>query len=153
MSSTRFVDWNVFLDEYDNERRDKTEHYLAAIRHDLHGIAALIRSAAGEKGVESPRLKDMYLGSEGDDDAPIKPPEGHGYDCEGDKGDFDKGYALPGIDTDSDEPLSEEWAKVTAQEKAMWAACFGASIIDYQPGKLDQQEGTPTWLANLADNS
>jgi len=146
VSSTRFVDWNYYLDEVEWKHRSKLDHYLSAIRFDLNVIIHVFRQFCGDKESLPPELEKMFMEFRSGDepDSPtttvLKPPPGHGYGMDGVNGDFEKGYGLPGIDTDSDAPLSEEWQRATREQKAIWMGAFAGSIVSYTPGRLDKEQ-------------
>jgi hypothetical protein len=116
-----FIDWVAYL-EVKEESRSKLDHYMVALRHDVHVLIDAVRglfvSTTGPTPVE--RLFLTGRSAEEADADEFKVPEGYEYDeTDPVKGDFDKGYGLPGIEVGK-EPLDEKWQKVNDREKQKW---------------------------------
>lgn len=136
MSHTRFLKWVAYM-ELKEESRSKLDHYLASLRHDLHLLIQLVRNAFGDASARAPDVDKMFLtgkSAEQADPDEFAVPKGYHYDPHDPvKGDYHKGYGLPGIELG--QPLPEKWQKVNDQEKRKWEAFAKMGLVQaVRPG-------------------
>lgn len=115
--------------EMENDERSKLDGYLACLRYDVQCLNYVVRKLMGNSA-DLPDVESCFL--TGGQANVFKPPEGHGYLMEGDKGDFDKGYGLPGIEVGVT-PLDDKWQEVNDKAKMKWMALLKTGKVAYEP--------------------
>lgn len=128
-SSTEFLRWNAYLDRKEWHTHDKQDHYLAVIAYEIHRIYA---GLAGKKEMpefnrfllEFGRGEEEVVEATGKTIGPapkvVPPKAGPVMERPEEKGDFDKGGGMSGIEVG--QPLDDKWQKVNAAAKAKWFA-------------------------------
>jgi hypothetical protein len=151
VGSGEFTDWQAFRLEEERakwDRREKLDHYLAALRFDLNHILYVLRKFLGDSSAKPPELDKLYLdfGKKGQPSSEPKaeankpvvppldaPPEEH-------HAAFENGYGMPGIDVGKEMP-NEYWANVAQKQKSVYMSIFGDAIIEYTPGCTELGHG------------
>lgn len=127
MTATQFLDWNVFIHE-EEQKRSKQDGYFVAIRHDLHQIIALLKKFMGDNTAKVPEVEKLFLTEVKAVEEKLEQVPGHGYGMEGDAGDYEKGYGLPGIEVGKT-PLDAKWQQINDQEKLKWQGLMATGAV------------------------
>lgn len=137
LTHRQFVEWVAYL-ELKQEERSKLDHYIVAVRHDLHLLIQLVRNAFGNTNARPPSADDLFLTGKSADR--FVAPEGYEFDPDDPvRGNHEKGYGLPGIEVG--QPLNEKWQKINDAEKQKWQSWAKMTgMIRYRPAT---EEATP----------
>jgi hypothetical protein len=141
LTAGQFVGWLAYF-EFDDEQRSKLDHYLVAVRHDLHQLIQLVRSFGGQTP-QRVDVEELFLTGKSAEEASFRAPEGYEFDPDDPvKGSFDKGYGLPGIELDETDKLDEKWQKVNDLEKQKWQAWARMTgLIHHEPAPGSTADG------------
>lgn len=132
LTSTQFIDWVAFL-EMEEERRNKWDRYLAALRFDVNNLIHVVRKVFGGSGL-APEINKMFMDAEAlaaENKEPFVPPKWE-------NGVPVKAENAKGVETTDPSTITDKWKAVAATAKSRWGMILKGAEVERRPGVLDK---------------